>query len=177
MFFLHEMERTILIHPSFFGPRMRDYIDTQLLHDVEGKNAGSYFIICVMEGYHVSEGRVVPGSSHAEYTVHYRAVVWRPFKGEVVNGKLKQLDGIVTSVVETGFFVDVGPISAFVAKTMIPSDIKFDGNATPAQWTDNADQVIEKGTHIRLKVKGIRVELGSMFAIATIKEDYLGPLA
>jgi len=57
---------------------------------------------------------------------------------------------------------------------MIPSDIKFDGNATPPQFTDNADQVIERGTHIRIKLKGIRGEVGQMFAIATIKEDYLG---
>lgn len=57
---------------------------------------------------------------------------------------------------------------------MIPSDIKFDGNATPPQFTDNADQVIERGTHIRVKIKGIRGEVGQMYAIATIKEDYLG---
>lgn len=53
---------------------------------------------------------------------------------------------------------------------MIPADIKFDGNAAPPQWTDNADQVIEKGSHIRVKIKGIRSELGNMYAIATIKE-------
>lgn len=60
---------------------------------------------------------------------------------------------------------------------MIPSDIKFDGNATPPQFTDNADQVIERGTHIRVKIKGIRGEVGQMYAIATIKEDYLGYVA
>jgi hypothetical protein len=53
---------------------------------------------------------------------------------------------------------------------MIPSEIKFDGNATPPQFTDNADQVIEKGTQIRVKIKGIRGEVGQMYAIATIKE-------
>ena len=56
----------------------------------------------------------------------------------------------------------------------IPSEIKFDGNATPPQFTDNADQVIESGTHIRIKLTGIRSEVQDMFAIATIKEDYLG---
>ena len=60
---------------------------------------------------------------------------------------------------------------------MIPSDIKFDGNATPPQFTDNADQVIERGTHIRVKIKGIRGEVGQMYAIATIKEDYLGSVS
>lgn len=59
---------------------------------------------------------------------------------------------------------------------MIPSEIKFDGNATPPQFTDNADQVIERGTHIRVKIIGIRGEVGQMYAIATIKEvSYIGP--
>lgn len=58
----------------------------------------------------------------------------------------------------------------FSHRQMIPSDIKFDGNATPPQFTDNGSQVIEKGTHIRVKIKGIRGEVGQMYAIATIKE-------
>lgn len=57
---------------------------------------------------------------------------------------------------------------------MISSSIKYDGNATPPQFTNNDDQVIEKGTHIRVKLKGVRSEVGQMYAIATIKEDYLG---
>jgi hypothetical protein len=53
---------------------------------------------------------------------------------------------------------------------MIPSDIKFEGNAAPPQWTDGADQVIEKGTNIRIKIKGIRSEVDKMFAVGTMKE-------
>jgi hypothetical protein len=53
----------------------------------------------------------------------------------------------------------------------IPTDIKFDPHATPPQWTDNVDQIIEKGTPLRIKLTGIRSELGGdMFGIATIKE-------
>lgn len=50
----------------------------------------------------------------------------------------------------------------------------YDGNAAPPQWSDGGGQVIEKGTHIRIKIKGIRMELTEMLAVATIKEDYLG---
>ena len=57
---------------------------------------------------------------------------------------------------------------------MIPSDIKWDPNATPPQFTDNGDQVIEKGTHLRIKIMGTRSDVGSMFAIGSIKEDFLG---
>ena len=51
---------------------------------------------------------------------------------------------------------------------MIPSEIRFDGNATPP--TDFQDQVIDRGAHIRIKIKGLRGEVNEMFAIATIKE-------
>lgn len=53
---------------------------------------------------------------------------------------------------------------------MIPSEIKYDANATPPHWTDNNDQIIEKGTNIRVKIKGIRSEVDKQFAVATVKE-------
>jgi hypothetical protein len=60
--------------------------------------------------------------------------------------------------------------TAAYALQLIPSDIKFDANATPPQFTDNGDQVIEAGTHIRMKLIGTRSDVGSMFAIGSIKE-------
>lgn len=57
---------------------------------------------------------------------------------------------------------------------LIPADIKWDPNATPPQYTDNGDQVIEKGTHLRIKLIGTRSDVGSMFAIGSVKEDFLG---
>jgi DNA-directed RNA polymerase II subunit RPB7 len=92
----------------------------------------------------------------------------------------------VSSVIESGFFVEIGPLNAFVSRAvcwlhvrgqrvlnsveMIPPYIKFDSKASPPQWTDNGDQVIEKGTHVRVKIKGTRNEMGQLFAIATINE-------
>lgn len=37
--------------------------------------------------------------------------------------------------------------------------------------------VIEKGTQVRVKIIGIRSEVGEMWAIGSIKEDYLGYVA
>ena len=84
MFFLHEEERTITLHPSFFGSRATEYLTNRLLEDVEGTCNGSYYVICVMDIQGISEGRVVPGSAVAEYTIKYRTVVWRLFKGQSV---------------------------------------------------------------------------------------------
>lgn len=101
------------------------------------------------------------------------------------------MDAIVTSVNAVGFFADAGPLPLFVSAhvsfvyycqhinhtnpmQLIPRDIKFDANATPPQFTNNEDSVIEPGTHVRVKIIGTRPEVGAMFAIGSIKEDYLG---
>ncbi|PSN63367.1 DNA-directed RNA polymerase II 19 kDa polypeptide [Corynespora cassiicola Philippines] len=169
MFFLKELEKTIQLHPSYFGPLIRSHIHRELLTKEEGSSTGKFTIVCILDSFDISDGQVIPGSGSAEYTVHYKAIVWRPYKGEV-------MDGVVTSVIRAGFFVDCGSLQAFVGRTMIPTEIKFDANATPPQWTDNGDQVIEKGTNIRIKIKGLRSEVDKMYAIGTMKEDYLGPL-
>ncbi|PVI08068.1 DNA-directed RNA polymerase II 19 kDa polypeptide [Periconia macrospinosa] len=169
MFFIKELEKTIQLHPSYFGPLIRSHIHRELLLKEEGSSTGKFTIVCILDSFEISDGQVIAGSGAAEYTVHYKAIVWRPYKGEV-------MDGIVTSVIRAGFFVECGSLQAFVGRAMIPTDIKFDANATPAQWTDNGDQIIEKGTHIRIKIKGLRSEVDKMFAIGTMKEDYLGPL-
>lgn len=88
MFFLHELQRSITLHPSYFGKNMHELVTGKLLKDVEGTCTGSYYIISIMDTTHISEGRILPGSGLAEFTVHYRAVVWRPFKGETVNHSL-----------------------------------------------------------------------------------------
>ncbi|MCJ1249184.1 DNA-directed RNA polymerase II subunit [Trapelia coarctata] len=168
MFFLYELERVITLHPSFFGSRNKEYLTRQLLADVEGKFIDNYYVICVMENaYDISEGKVLPGSAEAEYTLHYRAVVWRPFKGE-------SIDGIVGDVTGQGFWANIGPLNIFVSRFHIPSDIKWDPDATPPQFTDNGDQVIERGTQLRIKVIGVRTDVTELYAIGSIKEDYLG---
>ena len=84
MFFLYELERTITLHPSFFGSKITEYLTEKLFRDVEGTCNGQYYIVCVVDILDISEGIVIPGLGKADYTVRYRTVVWRPFKGETV---------------------------------------------------------------------------------------------
>jgi DNA-directed RNA polymerase II subunit RPB7 len=63
---------------------MHELVTHKLLKDVEGTCTGRYFIITIMDTVNISEGRILPGSGLAEFNVNYRAVVWRPFKGETV---------------------------------------------------------------------------------------------
>lgn len=85
MFFLYNMERRVTLHPSYFGRNMHELVTSKLLKDVEGTCSGNYYIISIMDTFDISEGRILPGTGLAEFTVGYRAVVWRPFKGETVS--------------------------------------------------------------------------------------------
>ena len=111
MFFVKELEHRIDLHPSFFSSQAPDYIRDKLYQDVEGTNTGTIMIIAVLSVDDVSEPKIAPGTGFAQYNVGYRAIVWRPFRGEVV-------DGLVSSVVNNGFFVDVGGLSVFVSKAV-----------------------------------------------------------
>jgi DNA-directed RNA polymerase II subunit RPB7 len=85
MFFLKNMDRTVTLHPSYFGRNMQELVTSKLLTDVEGTCSGSYYVISIMDTFDVSDGRILPGTGLAEFTVRYRAVIWRPFKGETVS--------------------------------------------------------------------------------------------
>ncbi|KAJ1928361.1 DNA-directed RNA polymerase II subunit [Tieghemiomyces parasiticus] len=146
---------------------MEDFVKTKLYQDVEGTCSGRYgYVITVVEVLKVGKGKLIPGLGSAEFDVEYQAIVFKPFKFEV-------LDGVVKNVSKMGFFVDVGPLVVFVSGHAIPSDMKFDPNGNPPCF-QSEDQTIEKGTLVRLKIMGLKMEPTDIRAIGTIKEDYLG---
>ena len=53
---------------------------------VEGTCSGKYgFIICVTGMGHVGKGAIREGLGTALFSVHYSCIVFRPFKGEVMD--------------------------------------------------------------------------------------------
>ncbi len=57
---------------------------------------------------------------------------------------------------------------------MIPAELKYTVEGSTPSFTDNDDQTIERSSQVRLRIKGIRGEMGQMYAIGSIREDYLG---
>ncbi|KAJ4476648.1 hypothetical protein J3R30DRAFT_315314 [Lentinula aciculospora] len=167
MFFIKELVHPILLHPSYFGPRMLSFLESKLYSDVEGTCSGKFgYIIAVVSILDIGKGMVISGTGQAEFITRYRAIVFKPFKGEVV-------DGVVTSVTKMGFFADVGPLSVFVSHQLLPPDMKFEPNSNPPSFASE-QQIIEKNTKIRLKIVGTRVDATEIFAIGTINEEHLG---
>ena len=148
MFFVHEMEERIPLHPSYFSSEAPDSIRELLYKKKEGTNTGTMMIVRIIGILEISEPKVMPGTGMAMYTISYRAVVWQPFRGEVVDGEVSQ-------VVNNGFFVDVGALSVFVSKAVSlrsEEDLWRDGfMGTGADWrcTDDSQlaEVLDGGRH------------------------------
>ncbi|CDK29227.1 unnamed protein product [Kuraishia capsulata CBS 1993] len=171
MFFLKDLSLNLTLHPSYFGPQMNQFLREKLLTDVEGTCTGQFgYIVCVLDcmSIDVGKGKIIPTEGSAEFEVKYRAVVWKPFKGEVV-------DAIVSSVNKMGFIADVGPLSVFVSTHLIPGDMKYNPSNTPPAYMSE-DQLIVKGSKVRLKIVGTRTDVNEIVAIGSIKEDFLGSL-
>ncbi|KAK4058933.1 DNA-directed RNA polymerase II subunit [Microbotryomycetes sp. JL221] len=168
MFFIKELTQTLPLHPSYFTRNIKEYLQRLLTDQVEGSCSGRLgYIISVIQVTDIGRGKVVEGG--AEFRIKYSAIVFRPFRGEVV-------DGVVASVNKMGVFADVGPLQCFISTHLIPQEFKFDPNSNPPSFSSPAENLtIQKGSHIRLKIVGTRVDATEIFAIGTIKEDYLGP--
>ena len=87
---------------------------------MEGTCSGRYgFIVCITHIENVSEGIITDdGTARAKFAVEYDCVAYRPFKNEV-------LDAVVTQVNKFGFFAEAGPLQLFVSNSLVPDDVKY----------------------------------------------------
>ncbi|KDN45479.1 putative DNA-directed RNA polymerase II chain Rpb7 [Tilletiaria anomala UBC 951] len=164
-----ELKHTINLHPSFFGPSMQQFLEAKLRDDVEGTCTGRYgYIIRVVAINDIGEGIVKPGSGLAEFRSKYSAIVMKPFKGEVV-------DALVTNVNKMGFFASVGPLSIFTSTHLLPVEYQFQADSNPPEFA-SPEASLTPGIKVRLRIVGTRVDANEVFAIGTMKEDFLGPI-
>ena len=74
---------------------MLQYLESKLYADVEGTCSGQFgYIIAVVSILDIGKGMVLPGSGQAEFITRYRAIVFKPFKGEVVDGIVNNVNKV-----------------------------------------------------------------------------------
>jgi len=169
MFYHISLKHELLIHPMYFGENLTDTIKQKLYSEVEGSCTGEHgFVIGVTIIDTIGDGEILPGRGFCRFPIRYKAIVFRPFKGEVV-------DGVVTQVNKVGLMVDVGPMGCFISRHSIPSDMEFDPDSNPPCYkTKEEDMVIQQDDEIRLKIVGTRVDANEIFSIGSLMDDYLG---
>ena len=198
MFYHISLDHEIMLHPRYFGPHLMDTIKQKLFAEVEGTCTGKYgFVIAVTTIDNIGAGLIQPGQGFVVYPVKYKAIVFRPFKGEILDAVVTQVSGgellnfikskmcpsiftdvlifFIPQVNKVGLFTEIGPLSCFISRHSIPADMTFDPNSNPPCYkTADEDQVIQQDDEVRIKIVGTRVDASDIFAIGTLMDDYLG---
>eukprot|EP00630_Chrysocystis_fragilis_P007190 CAMPEP_0197390124 /NCGR_PEP_ID=MMETSP1165-20131217/2194_1 /TAXON_ID=284809 /ORGANISM="Chrysocystis fragilis, Strain CCMP3189" /LENGTH=169 /DNA_ID=CAMNT_0042915589 /DNA_START=64 /DNA_END=573 /DNA_ORIENTATION=+ len=157
--------------PQYFGPRMRSYIKDEIVKSVEGTCLGREgYVIAVMElkNDDIDTGVVEYDTGMVSVNARYSAILLRPFKNEVV-------DAVVTQVNEIGFFSEAGPLAIFVSRHAMPEDLQDGYDADVESWISEDKEVeIKQRCVVRLKLLGVTCDTNEITAVGTIKDDYLG---
>ncbi|OIW01425.1 hypothetical protein TanjilG_25721 [Lupinus angustifolius] len=125
------------------------------------------FVVAVTGIENVGKGLIRDGTGFVTFPVKYQCVVFRPFKGEI-------LEAVVSMVNKMGFFAEAGPVQIFVSNHLIPDDMEFQSGDIPNYTTSDGSVKIQKDSEVRLKIIGTRVDATEIFCIGTIKDDFLG---
>lgn len=169
-FFVVVLQRQLHIHPRFFGVKLHEFLTRRLVLEVEGTFSGRHgFVVSVLHVYDdIPPGELDEVTGFAVFRVRYQAVVFRPFKGEV-------LDAIVTRTTPFGFFAAAGPLNVFVSHHLLPEDFKYSPEQDLWKSTDGLD-TIKLDSSVRLRIIGLKIEAAEISATGTIKDAYLGPI-
>lgn len=99
----------------------------------------------------------------------------------------------MTSIKQQGIFAEAGPLSVFVSNRVglfsctgqkkkkrlkivkqLSSDMKYNPNATPVQYSNSQGDVIEKGSVVRVQIMGLRTDVASMHAVGKMSMAWFG---
>ncbi|KAF2311908.1 hypothetical protein GH714_027300 [Hevea brasiliensis] len=176
MFFHIVLERNMQLHPRYFGRNLRENLVSKLMKDVEGtcrglfviqvslcvlwaniepllllENRSTWFVVAITGIENIGKGLIRDGTGFVTFPVKYQCVVFRPFKGEI-------LEAVVTMVNKMGFFAEAGPVQIFVSNHLIPDDMEFQSGDMPSYTTSDGSVKIQKDSEVRLKIIGTRVD-------------------
>jgi DNA-directed RNA polymerase II subunit RPB7 len=171
MFFQLTLSTELTLVPQFFGKNIERLLHDRLRETHEGRFMGENgFVIAILSISPTwkNTGVLDDTTGAAHYRVEYTALVYRPFKGVVV-------DAIVTNVSEHGFFCSMGCAKAFVSRKGLPSYFGAFNMERSSFISDDKTLEIKKNTAVRLRLLETKIELTEIDSIGTIKEDFLGP--
>eukprot|EP01136_Pigoraptor_vietnamica_P012498 Opistho-1_new@52486 len=170
MFYYLSLSHEVLLAPKYFGPQLRDILRQKLYAEVEGTCKGEHgWIVMVKSIEDFGRGKIHPNRGIVSFTIRFTAVVFRPFKTEVA-------DAIIEEVNKVGVFAQLGPISMYISHKQLPDKMVFDPTAVPPCYKHLEDNtIIRKGTPVKVRIVGTRVDSTEIVAVGSMKGDrYLG---
>jgi DNA-directed RNA polymerase subunit E'/Rpb7 len=88
-----ELTKTVVIHPRFLGKQLRKTVTETLIAEVVGSCLDGAHVIAVLRisDENISHGTIEPLTGSVRYDVTYRAIMFRPFRNEVLDCVVKSV--------------------------------------------------------------------------------------
>lgn len=181
-----QLTHDMVLHPRYFGPEIRKTIKDKLYREIEGTCLGQYgYVITITCIDDIGTGVLFCESGMAHYEIRYKAIVFRPFKGEVLEAIVKQVNKI-------GIFAEIGGVTCFINRHSIPSHYQYQGGIPACYKSEGDEPAIFVEENIRVKIIGVRMDMSGLFTVGelmfeekknlnkefffsgTLMDDYLG---
>lgn len=149
MFILSTISDLVQIPPHEFYKPSRQEVEDKINEKYSNKviqNIG--LCVCMYDLLEHSEGLIGHGTGFVNVNVVFRLVVFRPFKGEVITGRISSAtaQGIKLSV---EFFHDI-----LVPPQLLFPDTTFDTNENVFVWkNDDTDLYFDIGETVRFRIE------------------------
>ena len=169
MFFIVDFDRELILTPNQLGKHIKNKIKAKLIEKVQGECTEKYgYLICVIQINDIPNGMIMDTSGNILFNVSFKAIVMKPFEGEVC-------DGVIESVTKYGIIVSVCPIKSFISKSDFPPNFEYDENNNTYNSYESGK--LEKGTEIRFRIKKLQYDNNGFRPLGTMRESYLGPIS
>lgn len=132
MFFFVMISKHVRVPPEFLGPNMFDYVN-QKLNEMMGSCTVQYGYLLTIYNVEAIENGVVNQFGEALFTVRFKALVFRPLKGEV-------LDGVVEGIERVGIEVGIGGFRVFIPHTKIPERMQYNSKTERFEGKEEGSQ-------------------------------------
>jgi DNA-directed RNA polymerase II subunit RPB7 len=168
MFYIHKMQQRVLVEPRLLGSNLRETVKKNLLAMMEGRCSSDYgYLISVLRVTSLSTLSVEPLEGCASFIVDFDALTLLPSKDEVADALVKEVNAL-------GVFAFIGPLSIFVSTHQIPGHFSEAEGHRVIVLNDGGNP-IARGSFVRVKILGVKIEHSNVYAVGTLNEDCLGP--
>ena len=169
MYFIVEDRRSVSLKPSDLGPFFEQRLQTALRVQLEGSASKQHdgLIVHLLGVRSFSKPRIQDGTGHVVVEATFRSIVFRPFRNEIIDCLVDQLN-------KTGFYGYFGPMRVFVSRGSMPDDMQFDERAGAPAFV-GPQQRVANGSEVRVKIIGVKRDGNNLYAVGSIDGDFLGP--
>lgn len=169
MFFVMSFEQPVIMQPNCLYKDLKSLLKAKLIERVQGSVSEKYgYVVCVLNVEDSETGKVMDTTGDVLFNIKYKAVVMKPFEGEV-------LDGVIERVDKFGAQINVGPFKVFISNSQFPSDFEYQ-ETTNSYVSKALNDKLAVETEVRFRVTGVQFEANEFYPTGTMNENYLGPL-